>query len=298
MTQHLCQRLLNVPHAALLSNAVGCQAQTDAGQKVLLFTSMFLFSCASFILPSSVCIQGRQAPSCFSRTGWSECDGRGKKRAGGFAETEGCGGSEPNKLCWEATLSLFPFFSPHQVVCCLVPPAHLKCHSASPGQSPHVTQNAYQHKANSQTRAEDKEFGKQASYITVDFCSSCTFKITLKTLYAVIQFAIYNLFFSFCLWLHWLFSTWFIKIHILSLTVSVLLVLPFLSPIRCVCSFLCFVLLKIKSWASQSHTGPLRANLRRLLANLHVRSISLYRGSIFGVSLFLFSCLPCYLHHS
>eukprot|EP00064_Thunnus_orientalis_P001283 superscaffoldBa00000086_g1285 len=43
------------------------------------------------------------------------------------------------------------------VVCCLFPPAHLKCHSASPGQSPCAMQITYQHKAKRETCVEDKE---------------------------------------------------------------------------------------------------------------------------------------------
>lgn len=57
------------------------------------------------------------------------------------------------RLCFLfLSLSLFCFHSQqHQVVCCLPPPAHLKCHSASPGQSPRAMQITYQHKAKRQT---------------------------------------------------------------------------------------------------------------------------------------------------
>lgn len=170
MTQHLCQGRLNAPHATLLSHAVGCQAQTDAVQKVLLFTAMFLLSYASFILPSSVCIHGRQAPSCFSHTGWSECDGREKQEGRWVCrDWELWRVRTQQAVLGGCALFLFSFFSSHQVVCCLFPPAHLKCHSASPGQSPHAMQNAYQHKAKSQTRVEDKQFDKQATRVTVGF---------------------------------------------------------------------------------------------------------------------------------
>lgn len=59
--------------------------------------------------------------------------------------------------------SLYPSFCQHQVVCCLFPPAHLKCHSASPGQSVRAMQITYQHKAKWETCMEDKEVGKHAS---------------------------------------------------------------------------------------------------------------------------------------
>lgn len=70
------------------------------------------------------------------------------------------------------------------------------------------------------------------------------------------------------------------------------LLVPFLSTQRTV--FLFFPVFLKTVWPLE---GGLGANLLRLLANLHVRSIILYRGSIF-VCLFVFSCLPCYLHHS
>ena len=48
---------------------------------------------------------------------------------------------------WDLSLSfsffLFPPFPRHQVVCCPLPPAHLRCHSASPGQSARAMQITY-----------------------------------------------------------------------------------------------------------------------------------------------------------
>lgn len=115
---------------------------------------------------------GDGPPSCFTWAGLDVADlnvmaeGGKKKRVGGFVEIEGCGGSEPNKLCREAVLPLPLSCSVLRApggVFCLFPPAHLKCHSASPGQSPRVMQSTYQHSATRQTCVEDKEVGKQAS---------------------------------------------------------------------------------------------------------------------------------------
>lgn len=97
---------------------------------------------------------------------------RGEKRAGGFVETESCSGSEPNKLCREPVLLLFSSYSPHQVVC-------LPVSTCWPGMP--LLDNRHMSRRmptnTSQTRVEDTEFRKQASYVTVDFCA---FKITLN----------------------------------------------------------------------------------------------------------------------
>lgn len=113
MTQHSCRGI-----AECTTSISNCRAPWDARLRQMQDKRCFCLPLCSLspALPSSshplFCLDGRQAPSCFSRGRRCVADlnvtaeGGKKRSAVGLLEIEGCGGSEPNKLCWEAELSL------------------------------------------------------------------------------------------------------------------------------------------------------------------------------------------------
>lgn len=130
-----------------LSHTVGCPAQTDAGLKVLLFTTTFLLSFPLCFLASSVWLSRRWTPSyaswaCDAWPIWMGWQGEGSV-SGFYRGWRWRWVRTQQAVLGDCMWLFFLFLSGHQVVCCLVPPAHLECHSDSPGQSHSATQNTY-----------------------------------------------------------------------------------------------------------------------------------------------------------
>lgn len=117
MTQHLCQNLLKAPHASLTVRHCRMPASDwgrTKGAVVYHFVSSLLLS---FYPPILYLPQQEAEPPLLRQSG--RCCAADLNVTAGrcecgwvFVEHEGCGGSEPNKLCREAVpcLSLLSFF--------------------------------------------------------------------------------------------------------------------------------------------------------------------------------------------
>lgn len=119
MTQHPCQGLLSVPHAFLTvtrRRMPGSDRCRTKGAVVYRYVPSLLPS----LHPPVLCLPLREMRPFLlqsSRRCVADLNVMAEEKEGrwvwvGVVEIEGCGGSEPNKLCWEAVLSLSPPFSP------------------------------------------------------------------------------------------------------------------------------------------------------------------------------------------
>lgn len=106
MTQHLCQRLLNVPHASLTVTHCRMPGSDRCGTKgavVYHYVSSLLPS----LHPSIACLPQWETGSLLRQSGRccvADMSVTAEKWEVGFVEIEGYGGSEPNKLCRKAVL--------------------------------------------------------------------------------------------------------------------------------------------------------------------------------------------------
>lgn len=168
MTQHLCQGKLNVPHASLTvtrRRMPGSERCRTKGAVVYHYVHSLLSS----LHPPILCLPLQETGPLLLQSGsavwliwmWRQR----KKRAGGFVEIEGCGGSKPNKLCWEAVLSLLlstPLSaSTRWCVACF----HLLTWNATLPllDNHHVPCRLLSNSRQRGRRVEDKEVGKHAS---------------------------------------------------------------------------------------------------------------------------------------
>ena len=124
MTQHPWRGTLSIPHASLtvtrrrMPDSDRCRTK---GAVVYRYVPSLLPS----LHPPILCLPLRETgplPASVKQGAvwliwmWRHCGGE-KEAAWRFVEIEGCGGSEPNKLCWEAVLLFSP--STRWCVACL-----------------------------------------------------------------------------------------------------------------------------------------------------------------------------------